>query len=278
MEHEGRGVGAPQCAVERERRQWKGLGPALRRDNLKDVARGDIVSGLLDSGEIIGLREVRHRGRHVDFLAHVAPGGGQGAVKVAHGVHHPFGGLGIGGTRRQAGPGPGGRDDDHLALHPVENRDHRGPQEHGVGQADGVGVHVGQMFDQPDHVIPEIAEQPRCGGGQIGGQVDAAFLDQGPKRGQGIGAVFGKGVAVIAGLPVDAGLVPVTLPDQVGFHPDDRIAPAHLAARHAFQHEGIRAGTRQAQHQRDRSIQIGRQPGIDDLVLAPIIGGLEGLV
>ena len=46
-EHEGRRVGAPQRAIEREGRQLEPLRPALRGDDLEDVARADVVLGLL---------------------------------------------------------------------------------------------------------------------------------------------------------------------------------------------------------------------------------------
>jgi hypothetical protein len=87
------------------------------------------------------------------------------------------------------------------------------------------------MFDQPDHVIAEIAEQPRRHGGQAFGHLDPAF---GQKRraefAAGAGQV-GEGLPVEARLAVDPALGAVALPDQVRLHADDGIAPAHLAAR-----------------------------------------------
>ena len=143
----------------------------------------------------------------------------QRAFKVAHRVHHPFGGLRVGGARRLAAAGPGGGDDRHLALHPVEHRDDRGAQQHRVGQAERVGRHVGQMLDQPDHVIAEIAEQPGAGRRQILGQGDAAFGDQGAQIGQRIAGLILEGVRVEARLPVEAAVRPSQCQIRSGFIP-----------------------------------------------------------
>jgi hypothetical protein len=60
VEHEGRRVRPSQGTIKREGREVEGLRPALRRHDLEDVARADVLLGLLDRREIIGLGEVRH--------------------------------------------------------------------------------------------------------------------------------------------------------------------------------------------------------------------------
>ncbi len=58
------------------------------------------------------------------------------------------------------------------------------------------------MLDQPDHVIAEIAEEPRGGLRQIVGQVDPAFGDQRAQAVQRIAVQRLEGVGIEAGLPV----------------------------------------------------------------------------
>ena len=50
IEHEGRRVGAPQAAIEREGRLAKCLRPALAWHDLKDVACANVVLGLFHGG------------------------------------------------------------------------------------------------------------------------------------------------------------------------------------------------------------------------------------
>ena len=210
-------------------------------------------------------------------LAEVAAGLGQGAVEVAHGVHHPLGGLGIGRTGRQAGVGPSGRHDRDVALHTVEHRHHRRAQHQRVGQAKRIGIHIRQVLDQADHVVAQIAVQAGTGGGQVIGEVDLAGGDQGAQVFQRAAVFILEGGAVIAGLPVDAALFAMALPDEVGLHADDRVASAHFAACHRFQHEGILRGAGQLEHQRYGRIEICRKPGIDNLVLSGFVALGEGL-
>jgi len=99
-EHERRGVGAAQGAVEREGRQREGLGPALARHDLEDIARADVVLRLFHRREVIGAREVGNRLGRFGHLAEIMRGG-RLAFEIAQRVHHPFGGLRIGGAGGQ---------------------------------------------------------------------------------------------------------------------------------------------------------------------------------
>ena len=152
-EHERRRVGAAQTAVQRKRRQGEFLAPALRRHDLKYVARADIFLGRLDRGEILGFGEIRHRRRRLGGLAQTARRGGRRTLEIAHRVHHPFTGLRIGRARVLTVAGPDRGDHRHLALDAVHDHHHRGPQHHRIGQVERVGVDVWQVFDQPDNVV-----------------------------------------------------------------------------------------------------------------------------
>ena len=234
IEHEGRRVGAPQTAVQRKGRLAERLGPALRRDDLKDITCADIFLRLFNNLVIAFSREIRHGRRIFMGLAQGAAGLGQGAVKVAHSIHHPLGRLGISRPRRQARIGPGRCHHGHIPLDPIQHRHDRGPQHQRIRQTQRIGIHIRQMLDQADHVIAQIAEQPRAGGRQVIGQVDPAGSDQRAQIVQRIAVLRLERLDIEPGLPVDAACLPMTLPDHIGFHPDDRIPSAHLAAGDRF--------------------------------------------
>ena len=246
-EHEGRGVGSPQRAVEREGWQFKALFPALRGDDLKDVARADIVLGLFHRGLVAVMGEIRLHLADLRGLTQITGGGGR-TVKIAQRVHHPFSRLSIGGTRREAGGNPSRGHECHLALDPIQHRHHRGTHQDRIGQAQGIGVHIWQGFNQPDHVIAKIAKQPGRNGRQPFGQIDAAFGQKRPQRFKRVASQIGEGGLIKARLAVDAALGAVAVPDQIGFHADDGVAAAHLAASHGFQHERVGARLCQFQH------------------------------
>ncbi|OIQ67907.1 hypothetical protein GALL_505100 [mine drainage metagenome] len=131
------------------------------------------------------------------------------------------------------------------------------------------------MLDQPDHVIAKVAKQPRRDGGQVGGHINPAFGQQRAQGFQRMAVQPLKRRRIKARLPVDAAFGATAIPDQVGFHAHHGIAPAHLAARHRFQHEAVFARLGQLEHKRDRRVQIRRQPHIDDLIAARGPTGLE---
>ena len=54
VEQERRGIGAPECPVERERGQRERRGEALREHDLERVAGGDVLLGPVDHGEVLG--------------------------------------------------------------------------------------------------------------------------------------------------------------------------------------------------------------------------------
>ena len=272
-EHEGRRVGAAERPVKGKGRQRKVQRPALRRHHLEDVARADVVPGAFDRRQVVGAGKVRLRLAHAAAVAQGAMLDRQ-VVKAAQRLHHPLGRLGIGRARGQAVVGPGGRAQRHLAFHAVQHRHDRRADQHRVGRADRVGVHVGQVFDQPDHVVAEIAVKPRRAGRNALGHVDPAFADQRPQAVER-GPVVGLKRLRPQRPAVDAGAAVAAFPDQVGLHADHRIASALLAPGHAFQHEavGLRGG--EFQHQADRRVEIGGQADGDKLVAAARPARLE---
>ena len=127
------------------------------------------------------------------------------------------------------------------------------------------------MFDQPDHVIAQIAKKACRRLWQIVGQIDPAFCDDVAQHVQRVTRHVLKRIRVIARGTVHRRCVALAAPDQIRLHANDGIAPAHLAAGHRFQHKCVFSSPRQLEHQRHRRIQISRQTGIDDLVLARAI-------
>ena len=251
------------------------MGPALAGHHLKDIAGADIALGGFHRLFIALFGEIRARRGAVAGLAHGAGGLGQGAFQIAQRVHHPLGRLGIGCAGRLPLGHPSGADDGNFALHTIQHRHHRGAQHQGIGQAQRIGRNIGQAFHQADHVIAQIAKKPGTGGRQAIGQGDAAF---GNERAQVVQRVAGLGCEIIrvkAGIAVQMAGFAMAFPHQIGLEPDNRIAPAHLAAGDGFQHKGIFGRARQFQHQRNGRIQISRQTRIDNLVFALVIGGCE---
>ena len=201
-------------------------------------------------------------------LAQVPRGRGR-AVKVAQAVHHPLCRLGICSAGGQARGDPSRGDQRDIPLHPVKHRNDRRAHQHRIRHAKGVGVHLGKMFDQPDHVIAKIAKEARRHRRQSFGHGDPAFRDQRPQRVERVAVQWTKGRGVKTCLSVDLACPAPAAPDKIGLHAHDGIATAHLATGDGFQHEGVRAGIAQLQHQADRGIKVSRQPRPDDLVLAP---------
>ena len=201
--------------------------------------------------------------------AEVAVAGGGRAVEVAHRVHHPLGRLGVGGAGGEAGVGPGRADHRHLALDAVDDQHHRRAEHQRVGQAERVGVDVRQPLDQPHHVVAEVAEEAGGHRRQLGRQVDPALGDQ-RARGSPAGRRRPRapGVGVEARRTVEPRGGAAALPDQVGLHPHDRVAAAHLAAGDALEQEAVLARLGQLQHQRHRRVEVGDQAGPDHLVAA----------
>ena len=85
------------------------------------------------------------------------------AFQIAHCIHHPFCRLRIGRARRLPVVDPSRRDNRHLAFHPIQHHNNRGPHHDRIRQTQWIGIDIGQMLNQPDHIIPEIAK--KSGGG-----------------------------------------------------------------------------------------------------------------
>ena len=248
--------------------------PALRRHDLKDVACADILFGRFNRVFVACTGEVRH---WLWILLCLTQGPVQRhrALHLADGVHDALGGLSIGGFCRLPLCDPGRRNDSYFALHPIQNSNHRRAQQDRIRHAQRGGVHIWQMLDEPDHVIAQIAEKPRRRGRQVLWHLDPAFRDQRAQRVQRISVQRLERVSVYLGGAVDAAAFAVTSPDQIGFHPDNRIAPAHFAAGDAFQHKAVLARPGKLEHQRYWRVQISSQPRVDHLRFASSIAGLK---
>ncbi len=276
IEQEGRGVHPAQGAVIGEGRQGEGHIEALGEHHLEGIAGGDVVLRLLHDGEKaraggVGDGLGRAGGRCL------AAGAGQGAIEGGAGIAKPLAGLGVSGAGIDAGGGAHRCDDGHLVGHIVEDRHHGGAQQQAVRHIDGPWPPGWQALDQADHLIADIAHQRRRHRRQFIRQVDMAFAHQ-PFEGGDSARLFGdEGVGIAAGAAVDLGLVAAAAPDEVRFHADDRIAPAHMAAFDRFQQEGVGLGGGDLQHRRDRRLQVGDRFGPHHLRLALSVARLECL-
>ena len=271
VEHERRGVGAPQAAIERERRQRKILRPALRGHHLKNVTGPDVFFGCLNRLHIRLGREVRLRLGCLHRLAQIARFRRHRAFQIAHGIHDPFGGLRIGAPGGLLVAGPGGGNHGHVAFDPVKHGNHCRSDHDRIGQLQRVGVHVRQVFDMADHIVAQIAEKPGRGLRQICRQIYPAFGDQGAQIVQRVAVLLVKSLRIEPCVAVQVRGFAMAAPDQIGFHTNDRIPPAHLATGDRFQHKRVFGSTRQLEHQRNRRIQISGQTRVDDLVLTSLV-------
>ena len=226
--------------------------------------------GLGDIG--FGLGQIRQR---VHFLAPLR----QVAAEIGDRVGQALASLVIGGPSAQIGGWPDGGHDGDEIFHIVENRHDRGPQEHGIWNAEPGGLVGRQPLHQADHVVSHIAEKASRHGRQTRRQIDAGF---GHQRAQGFQRALEtgfEGLGIAAEAPVDLRLVPAGAPDEIGLDADHRIAPAHRAALHGFEQEAVSAAVGELQHAGDRRLQIGHQAGIDDAWPAGRVGcgkNLEG--
>ena len=268
---EGRGVHAPQRAVEREGRQREFGLEALRQHHLEDVARRDVLLGLQHHRLVFLGRGVGARvadGRGVRGLQRQMV---QRAVERVDDLADPLLRAHIGGARRHAVLGIDGGGDRHLVLHAVEDRHDGGADQHGVGQAQRVRVGLRQLLHQPHHVIAHVAEDARRHGWRILRQLDAALGEKGAQR---LRAAAGPSprrapAGLVPALRLIGGLAALDLPDQVRVEADDRVAPAHGAALDRFQQEGIARIAGQLQLGGDGRFEVGDEPGRQDLRLAP---------
>ena len=265
---ERRRVQPAQRAIEGERRQGEGTAEALARHHLEHVAGADVLLGALDDGEILVMRRVGFDGAEGGkIFRHRRRSRGR-ALQIVDRIVQPLGGAGIRRPCIDAVLRPHRRHDQDLVAHRVEDRDDRRPQQDRVGQAERIGRNIGQLFDEPHHVVAEIAEQPGRHRRQAGRQRHAAFADQCPQRRDRRRAVGCEGVGVRPRVAVDLGFAVQAAPDQIGLEPDDRIASARLAALDALEQERVVTALAEFEERRDRRLQIGDALGIEDLRLA----------
>ena len=184
--------------------------------------------------------------------------------------HHgePFGRARVGGLGGLALLWPHGGDDGHLVLHRIEDHHHRRADQQGIGNADRVGIGLGELFDQADGVIAHIAEDPERHGRQRWRQVDRRLLKEIPQCLERAALARLERLRIARRRPVDLCLIAIGAPDQVGREADDRIAPAHRSALDGFQEEAHRLLIRELEHRRNGRFEIGDQARPDGLRLA----------
>ncbi len=258
-EQEGRGVEAPERAIEREGRQAERHAQPHRRHDLEDLAGADVLLRRLDHRHAIGARHVGlGRRQLLHRLRRLAPVR-QAALEIAEHVAEPLARAVIGRGRGEAGFRPYRRHHGDAVGDVVEDAHDRGPQQHPVGDRERVRVFVGQALHQGDHVVAEIAEQPRRHRRQRLRRRDAALGDQGAQRGERAAGDGLERCRVRARLAVHLGAVAEAAPDQVGLEADEGIAPARGAAFDRFEEEAVGPPIRQLEHGRDRRLEIGDQ-------------------
>jgi len=154
IEHVGRGVDRAQGAVERQGTGLKGLAHALRKDDLHDVAFGDVVLGL-EHGLLemrfakqrnCGLRRPWRFDRDTRRLAQPGQQFLQPRLRLLVGAGNA--GLGVDDQRE-------------LAGEVIDDGDFFGKQENDVGRAEFVGLgRTRQLgFDVAHGVVAETADQ-----------------------------------------------------------------------------------------------------------------------
>ena len=272
VEQEGRRIGAPQAAIERERVPLERRAEAVAGHHLEDVAGADIGLGLAHDlpvalaadrrGEGVGLRlgvALQRRGRLPEVgLDRVDPRDG-----------------GVIGRPCRTRAGAHRRHQDDLLGDGVEDRDDGRPRHDAVRQVQRIGVDVGQPFDQPDHVIAHGAEQAGRRRRQAGGQVDARGGDQVPQAVERAALLRGEGAGGDGFALRDLGGVAPAAPDKVRIERDDRIPRPERAALHALEEEGVGTAVADLQVGGDRRLEVIDQPGPDELGRAGPVGLLE---
>ena len=276
-EEEGRGVEPPERAVEREGRQGEGQGEALGQHDLEDVAGEDVLLAPLDHG-VEGLAgHVGGRLRQVGgALGRLAPER-QGALEVGDDLGQAGLGLLVGALGVQPFARAHRGDHGHLVLDPVEDADHRGPEEEAVGHAQHVLVLVRQALHQAHRVVAHVADQTGGHGRQARRQGDGGLGDQGAQGLERRSLEGLEGLDVEERPAVDLGGGPAAAPDQVRLEADEGVAPDGGPALDRLEEAGIAPPVAQLEEGRDRRFQVGHQGGPDHLGAARVVGLAEVL-
>jgi len=183
----------------------------------------------------------------------------------------------VGETLARAGEGgiggdavlrPYRRNDGDRVRDGIEHDNDSGAHQHGVGNADRIGIGLRQFLHQPHHVVAEISEDAGSHGRQHVGQFDPTFRDERTQSRQGGFVARGKAIRLVANRAIDLRAPSHGPPDEIGVEPDDGIAPAHRAALDRFQQKTHRAHADDFEKRRHWCLQVRDQRGPDDLRLA----------
>ena len=216
----GRGIDAPQRAIERERRQFEAAGEALRKHDLEGVARDDVILRLGDHGEEFGLAGVG------DGLV-----GDERRIDRGRGVIAA--GLRARRRPRRAAPAPlscAARAETPatgrigvtttISSRTLSNTTITvGRIRIASGTPIGSGLAGGEALHLAHHVVAEIAEDARRHRRQARGQVDARFCQQRAQRLERLAGAGDEGLRVDRGAPVDLGALAVERQMRSGSRP-----------------------------------------------------------
>ena len=195
----GRGIDAPQRAIERERRQVEAAGEALRQHDLERVAGGDIVLRPGDHREEFGLASCwRPRSSAISVGSTAGGDVVERAFERGDDRVEPRLRRLAGRARGNAGLRADRRHHDHLVAHAVEHHHHGRADQQRLGHADRVGLGRRQPLHLPHHVVAEIAEHARRHRRQARRQVDARFGEQRAQRLERLAGAGDEGVRIAA--------------------------------------------------------------------------------
>ena len=246
----------------------------MRRHDLEDIAGPDILLRLLDHRVIIGLAHVRHRLRG-GMIGDPVGGMDKAGVEVRDGGGKtlPRGLPGLLG--RFFGRRPHRRDDVEPIENGVENRDDRRSDQHTIGNAQQIGIRIGQTLDLPDHAIAQIPEQPARHRRQGSRDRDPAFVQQLAQAVERSCCQHLERIRVGRGLSVDRRLAPIAAPHEVGLQPYNRVPPPIGTAFHGLEQEAQRLAIRNLEECRHRRVEIGDQACPDERRFFPAKSGGE---
>ncbi len=156
-------------------------------------------------------------------------------------------------------------------LHRVENHDDRRTDQHGIGNANRVGVRRCQFLHTAHNVVAEIAKYAGRHWRQTIWQLDPALRYQRAQSLQWRLGASDECIGVGAGRAIDLGLRAVRAPDQIRLDPDDRIAATHGTALHRLEQEAHCFAAAKLQKGGDGRLKIGHQRGPHHLRLSAAV-------
>lgn len=261
VEHEWAGVYDPQGAVDFERIAVDGELHALAQNDLKNIARADVVDALANGRFVRFLREIRGN-RESDFSScgwNIGDRQINGMGQFGDDCIDPLGGIGVGFERVGLFIEPRHRDDVKGFAHMIEDDHFVVECKRHVGEASIVGGSVGEVLDVANNVVAGIANGAASEGWQLGKMSRAKASEAATKFVEGLfaGEAFDLLATAVDG---DVGAVGDDL--QEGLGSDEAIAANFLATDHALEQAGVGADVQLLEH-RNGGEGIAEQPPVD---------------